>query len=135
MTLRKTLAIIGVVLLFTALASAAVYADKPVDGAHNHGGGEDGGNGGVDTVNILVFNFGYSPPSADATGGKTARWTVDGGKHTVTSVAKDAITGERIFDSGALKKGKTFSLSGLNGTFKYFCTIHGFNRMNGEIVF
>jgi len=122
MRLRSVWAAMLVSLLALTMASGVVFADRPDEnGNHDHGGGE--------TANISVFNFGYDPASFDPTG-TTVTWKVDEGKHTITFF-------DLAIDSGRLKKGQTFEadFTGVSpGTYGYFCTIHGSDRMSGEII-
>ena len=146
MTLRKTLAIIGVVLLVTALASAVVYADKPVGGVHDHGNG-----GGVD---IEAFSNFFQPKDFQ-TNPKLVRWGLAQGKHNVTVCPLGSALGES-------KKGKPICVDGFGDeqtalldedfnkkrlvisfdfsgdafagvTIKYFCRFHGLQGMVGTV--
>jgi plastocyanin len=90
--------------------------------------GPPGGGGG--SVDISIFNFGYNPASFTVGVTGEATWRDDEGKHTVTFTTLS-------IDSGSLSKGKTFTAdfsTVASGTYSYYCTIHGFNKMNGTIV-
>ncbi len=66
--------------------------------------------------------------------GTRIMWTnYDTQIHTVTSGSAGSLSSERIFDSGMLSPGATFSLTlGQPGIFSYHCTLHP--QMIGTVV-
>ena len=113
--------------LALALTSVVVYADKPNCGPNedehcDHGGGE----GPPPTVDITAFNFGYDPKKFITTA-DTITVGVTEGRHTFTAQ-------NNLFDSGRLKAGETFEITGLGpGTYVYHCEVHGIDKMRGTI--
>ncbi len=67
--------------------------------------------------------------------GDTVTWTNQGGMvHTVTSGSESSSPGS-LFDSNNLSPGQTFSFRFVTeGSFPYFCKVHGSSVMNGTIT-
>ena len=71
----------------------------------------------------------YNPNPAVVSPGATVVWTNgDSVPHTVTSTTA-------VWDSGAIAPGGTFSrVFTTQGTFPYFCSIHGAAAMSGSVI-
>lgn len=136
--MKKLLAALAVVVLLSAAIGGTVYAAKP-DKCSPWPSCKDGGDPAPTpppTLNITVFNFGYDPADYSTTAGATITAHVTEGRHTITSVAADA-NGDPVFDTGVKKsRDGEFTLTAplTPGTYAYFCTIHGFNKMNAVIT-
>ena len=122
----KILLAVSLVLLLTAAISGAVLA-KPPAKCDPWPQCKNGDEEPAPTLDIAAFNFGYSPATLITTA-VTITVGVDGGKHTFTSA-------DGIFDSGPLRGGQTYDITGLDpGNYPYFCTIHGADKMSGLII-
>jgi plastocyanin len=87
--------------------------------------------GQVQTINIDIASFKFSPAEINVPAGSTVIWTnKDAAKHNV-------IADDRSFESPTLEKGGTFSRKfDTPGTIGYFCSLHGSagQGMIGKIV-
>ncbi len=79
------------------------------------------------TASITISGFAFVPPTIEITAGTKVVWTnSDSVVHTVTSDA-------RIFDSGNMSRGATFSFTFTQpGIYEYFCIPHPY--MKGTVV-
>jgi plastocyanin len=83
--------------------------------------------GSTGTVDIMVQNFAFNPPSITIKVGTTVRWTnQDSATHSITSD-----TG--VWDSGGIAQGASYTrVFDTVGTFAYHCGIHP--SMKGTII-
>jgi plastocyanin len=76
---------------------------------------------------VTIENYTYIPATATVAVGTTITWTnQDSVKHTVTERNK-------LFDSGLLAKGESFSYTFTEkGEYDYYCTLHPY--MTGKVI-
>ena len=125
--------------LVCVLAGACSNDDTAATPGFAFDGGFGGGSGTTGTAMTVVvtippgaMNLGlgaYNPNPAVVSPGATVVWTnSDSVPHTVTST-----TG--VWDSGVIPPGGTFSrVFNTQGTFPYFCAIHGAAAMSGSVI-
>jgi|YNPNPStandDraft_1061719.scaffolds.fasta_scaffold205262_1 plastocyanin len=79
------------------------------------------------TASITISGFAFVPQTIEITAGTKVVWmNNDSVVHTVTS-------NDRIFDSGNMSRGATFSFTFTQpGTYEYFCIPHPY--MKGTVV-
>jgi plastocyanin len=108
-----TLAIVGVVVILTAMSGTSARAGQDTKPAK--------------AVAIEIDNFNFGVASIEVAVGTTVTWTNrDDVPHTVVS-------SKRVFKSPALDTDETFSYTFKEaGTFEYYCSMHP--RMTGTIV-
>jgi plastocyanin len=100
-----------------------------------------GGGTGGQTIPVSIvpdaatrFNQAFQPNPVNVNMGSEITWTNDDTQiHTVTSGSADSPNSGRIFDSGILSPGATFTQSFLQpGIFPYYCTLHP--QMVGTVI-
>ncbi len=127
--MKKILAVLTVVLVLSVAIGGTIYAAKPgrCEAEPDHRSCRDPGGGPTPTLDIAAFKFGYNPDPFTATDNTILVGVLDS-RHTFTAV-------DGSFDSGRLSGDETYVISNLGqGTYVYFCSIHGINRMKGKII-
>lgn len=133
--MKKIILLVITVLLASAVIGGSVYAGKGGTKGPPPGKGK---NGGTNSADISIFNFGYDPSlfnTKDDNDGKVI-WILDKGRHTVTFFG---LEDDPKFDSGRLTEGDTFTLNSQalstlgDGSHGYYCKIHGAVKMSGSI--
>jgi plastocyanin len=78
---------------------------------------------------VKIENLAYNPPRVEAKVGQQVKWTnKDSFDHTVTS-------DNDSFNSGDIGTNKSFDFRFTQaGTYKYYCQVHGKDRMSGTVV-
>jgi plastocyanin len=81
---------------------------------------------------ITIKDFAYDPKELTVETGEVVTWTnADGAKHTVTAEPGDPVE----FKSETMQDGDSFAQTFSEpGTYAYFCSIHGRDRMAGTVV-
>jgi plastocyanin len=97
------------------------------------GDNSTGTSGTPQNMTITMGDDFFSPANVSVPAGTTVVWRNDGTHdHTVTSGTASARSG--LFGSGTMSNGQTFQYKFSNeGTFVYFCTIHG-ATMTGSVT-
>ena len=127
--MKKILAVLTVVLALSVAISGTIYAARPgrCEAEPDHASCKDPGGGPTPTLDIAAFKFGYTPDPFTAMDNTITVGVLDS-RHTFTAV-------DGSFDSGPLRDDETYVIRGLGpGTYVYFCSIHGINRMKGKII-
>ena len=131
--MKKILAVLTVVLVLSVAIGGTIYAAKP-GGCQEEPPHPSCKEGPTPTpaptpapLDIAAFKFWYTPDPFTPTDDTITVGALDS-RHTFTAVVGS-------FDSGRLIPGETYVISNLgSGTYVYFCSIHGINRMKGKII-
>jgi plastocyanin len=86
------------------------------------------------TTTVRVANVSFQPGTVSIAQGDSIKWSWVSGDHSTTSGAcSGSCTPNGIWDSGVKSSGTFTRVFNAQGTFHYFCTVHG-SMMQGTII-
>jgi plastocyanin len=121
-SLNRVLVVLGIALV---AATGVVLATS---GGQSDGSSAVPASAATATDHVQIKSFKFGPPAITVATGTKITWTnTDGAPHTATSGTSP--TGDGTFDTGAIKKGRSKSVTvSKPGRYAYFCAFHPFMK-------